>query len=95
MNWQNILKMRNTPNRFKAGYLLCANDCIRPVETGEIYCAHCGDDMAYRIPPPKGFKFDKTPPEEPKEAELGFQAPWVSNEQRDKAKDDFASLYGY
>ena len=43
MNWKEIMKAdkickevrESTPNRYKMGYLLCANNCIRAVEKGQ------------------------------------------------------------
>tara|TARA_Y100000401_G_C8313661_1_gene221252 strand:+ start:1104 stop:1457 length:354 start_codon:yes stop_codon:yes gene_type:complete len=96
MKWKDILKsplrdLAANPKRYKDGYLLCANDCIRPVEEGDgELCAFCADDFSYRIPPPKDFKFDDEPPKgEYKEAPLGFKASWITDEQRKKAKDNY------
>ena len=95
MSWKDILKsplidLAANPKRYKDGYLLCANDCIRPVEEDSTLCAFCGDDFSYRIAPPKDFKFDNGPPKgEHKEAPLGFKASWISDEQRKKAKDNY------
>ncbi len=99
MNWKEIMKAdkickevrESTPNRYKMGYLLCANDCIRAVEKGQEFCAYCGDDFAYRIPPPRGFKFDDTPPKDGgKEApSLSFREPWISDKQRNTAKNNY------
>jgi len=74
--------------KYKMGYMLCSNNCIRPVEEGSQYCAWCGDDFEYQIPPPKGFKFDKEPPKEHKEAKLGWNPPWVPKKLHEKAKDN-------
>ena len=105
MNWKEIMKadkirkgaMKDTPNRYKMGYLLCANDCIRAVEKGQEFCAYCGDDFAYQIPPPRGFKFDERPPPfgEYKTAPLGFKEPWISDEQRKTAQDNYDGLHRY
>ena len=103
MNWKEIMKAdkickevrESTPNRYKMGYLLCANNCIRAVEEkcrSGPYCAYCGDDFDYRIPPPRGFKFDDMPPKDGgKEApSLSFREPWISEEQRQEAKDNYS-----
>ena len=96
MSWKDILKsplidLAGNPKRYKDGYLLCANDCIRPVEEDSTLCAFCGDDFSYRISPPKDFKFDNGPPKGGhKEAPLGFKASWISDERRKKARDGYA-----
>ena len=108
MNWKEIMKAdkickevrESTPNRYKMGYLLCANNCIRAVEEkgrSGPYCAYCGDDGDYQIPPPRGFKFDERPPPfgEYKTAPLGFKEPWISDEQRKTAQDNYDGLHRY
>ena len=53
MNWKEIMKAdkickevrESTPNRYKMGYLLCANNCIRAVEKGQELCAYCGHEF--------------------------------------------------
>jgi len=87
MSWKEIMKAdkgdtptyryTGEPHKYKMGYLLCANNCIRAVEekgrSGD-YCAYCGDDKDYQIPPPRGFKFDSEPPKgDYKTAPLGFK----------------------
>ena len=103
MNWKEIMKadkIRKAKRRYKMGYLLCANDCIRAVEEkgrSGPYCAYCGDDGDYQIPPPRGFKFDERPPPfgEYKTAPLGFKEPWINDEQRKTAQDNYDGLHRY
>jgi len=109
MSWKEIMKAdkgdtptyryTGEPHKYKMGYLLCANNCIRAVEekgrSGD-YCAYCGDDKDYQIPPPRGFKFDSEPPKgDYKTAPLGFKEPWINDEKRKTAQDNYDGLHRY
>lgn len=94
--WKDVLRKNQelTPNRYKDGYLLCKNNCIRPVEEGEEYCAWCGDDGEYQIPPPPDFEFDDGPPEGGhKEQKLGEKLPsYIPRKLHEKARDNYHLL---